>query len=580
MSSRSMFKRFKSNRSQSLTTLLLVAIILIVVNIIANSFNSHIDLTEEGRFTVTEPTKRLLKSVKDPILVRVLLDGKFPAGFKRLQASTREMLEDFHKLNDVIEYKFEDPSVIGNPEEKKKRYEEMAKDGLVPMRLRVVDDKEKTEQYIFPYAILNYHGNDVIVKLLENDVPGMNPEMALNNSIALLEYKLSNAIQKLMENHKPFILFVEGHDELKKEETADLEQTLNAFYRTGRLNLDSITMIPFKDSFNRVDVLVIAKPKTAFSEKQKFQIDQYIMQGGKVIWLIDRLNADLGAMQKSGEMIPTDYPLNIEDQLFKYGARINPNMVLDMRCAKIPLKVGASGNAPQMDMFDWYYYPLASPNDKHPVTKSLDLVWLQFPSSIDTIRTKTDVQKTILLASSKNSRTQFTPTKLNFEILRYRAEPDKFNKGFQPMAVILEGTFQSLYENRVTTEQTAVLQQLGLQFAPLSKNTKMLIVADGDIARNEYDFKQNAMLPLGYNRFVNYKFANKDFLQNTIEYMLDDKGIIAARSKEVKLRLMDKETADDNATGIRLVNILFPMLLIGLFGMLFMWRRKRRYAIG
>ena len=216
MSSRSMFKRFKSNRSQSLTTLLLVAIILIVVNIIANSFNSHIDLTEEGRFTVTEPTKRLLKSVKDPILVRVLLDGKFPAGFKRLQASTREMLEDFHKLNDVIEYKFEDPSVIGNPEEKKKRYEEMAKDGLVPMRLRVVDDKEKTEQYIFPYAILNYHGNDVVVKLLENDVPGMNPEMALNNSIALLEYKLSNAIQKLMENHKPFILFVEGHDELKE----------------------------------------------------------------------------------------------------------------------------------------------------------------------------------------------------------------------------------------------------------------------------------------------------------------------------------------------------------------------------
>ena len=574
-----MFKKFKSNRSQSLITLLLVAVILIGVNIIANTFNSHIDLTEEGRFTVTEPTKRLLKSVKDPVLVRVLLDGKFPAGFKRLQASTREMLEDFHKLNGVVEYKFEDPSVIGNPEEKKKRYEEMAKEGLVPMRLRVVDYKEKTEQFIFPYAILNYHGNDVVVKLLENDVPGMNPEMALNNSIALLEYKLSNAIQKLMDNRKPNILFVEGHDELKPEETAYLEQTLGSFYRTGRLNLDSITMIPYKDAFNRVDVLIIAKPKTAYSEKQKFQIDQYIMQGGKVIWLIDRLNADLAGMQKSGEMLPIDYPLNIEDQLFKYGARINPNLVLDMRCAKIPLKVGANGNAPQMDMFDWYYYPLASPNDKHPVTKSLDLVWLQFPASIDTIRTKTDIKKTILLASSKASRTQFTPTKLNFEILRYRAEPDKFNKGFQPMAIMLEGSFQSLYENRVTTEQTATLQQLGLAYTPLSKNTKMLVVADGDIARNEYDFKQNAMLPLGYNRFVNYKFANKDFLQNTIEYMLDDKGIIAARGKEVKLRLMDKETADENASGIRFTNILLPMLLIGLFGVVFMWRRRKRFAI-
>ncbi len=574
-----MFKYFKSNRAQSLITLLLVAVILIVINIIANNFNSHIDLTEEGRFTITQPTKQLLKSVKDPVLVRVLLDGKFPAAVKRLQSSTREMLEDFHKINSIIEYKFEDPSVEGNQEEKKKRYQEMAKAGLVPMRFRVVDDKEKTEQYIFPYAIVNYHGNEAIVKLMENEVPGMNPEASLTNSIALLEYKLANAIQKLMENHKPYILFLEGHNELKKEETADLEQTLNTFYKTARLNLDSITMIPFKDSFNRVDILVIAKPLTAFSEKQKFQIDQYVMQGGKVIWLIDRLDASLEGMQKTGEMLPTDYPLNLEDQLFKYGARINPNMILDMRCTKIPLKVGANGNAPQMDMFDWYYHPLVSANGAHPVTKSLDLVWLQFPSSIDTIRTKTDIQKTILLTSSKASRAQFTPTKLNFEILRYKAEPEKFNKGFQPLAVMLEGEFPSLYENRVTTEQTTVLQQLGLQYAPLSKKTKMLVVGDGDIARNEYDFKQNAMLPLGYNRFVNYKFANKDFLQNAIEYMLDDKGIIAARSKEVKLRLLDKEAATENATALRFANILLPLLLVGLFGFLFMWLRKRRFAV-
>jgi gliding-associated putative ABC transporter substrate-binding component GldG len=300
------------------------------------------------------------------------------------------------------------------------------------------------------------------------------------------------------------------------------------------------------------------------------------MQGGKVMWLIDRLNADLLGMQKSGEMLPTDYPLNIEDQLFKYGVRINPNMVLDLRCAKIPLKVGANT---QMELFDWFYYPLASPNDKHPVSKSVDLIWLQFPSSIDTIRTKTDIQKTILLASSKASRTQFTPTKLNFEILRYRAEPDKFNKGFQPLAVMLEGTFPSLFENRVTAEQTVMMQKLGTEYTPLSKKTKMLVVADGDIAHNEYDVKQNTMLPLGYNRFVNYKFANKEFLQNAIEYMLDDKGIIAARGKEVKLRLLDKEMAEENATLIRLVNILLPLGLVGIFGFLFMWRRKRRFAV-
>ena len=575
-----MFKNFKSNRAQSLITLALVAVIFIVVNIIANSFNSHIDLTEEGRFTLTEPTKRLVKSVKDPVLVRVLLDGKFPAGFKRLQSATRELMEDLHKINGVVEYKFEDPSVNGDDEEKKKRFQEMAKEGLVPMRLRINDDKTKTEQYIFPYAVVNYHGNDVVVKLLENEVPGMNPEMALNNSISLLEYKMANAIQKLMDNRKANILFTEGHDELKKEDTEDLEKTLSAFYKTARLNLDSITMIPFKDSFNRVDILIVAKPKTAFSEKQKFQIDQYVMQGGKVIWLIDRLNAELGGMQKTGEMLPVDYPLNIEDQLFKYGARVNPNMVLDMRCAPIVLKVGANGNAPQMDKFDWFYYPLVSPNDKHPVTKSLDLVWLQFPSSIDTIRTKTDIQKTILLTSSKNSRTQFTPTKLNFEILRYKADASKFDKGFQPLAVMLEGTFPSLFENRVTTEQATVLQKLGTEYTPLSKNTKMLVVADGDIARNDYNKSQNSAMPLGFNSIVKYKFANKDFLQNSIEYMLDDKGIIAARGKEVKLRLLDKETAEDNATLIRVVNILLPLLLVGLFGFLFLWRRKRKYAVG
>jgi ABC-2 type transport system permease protein len=571
-----MFKNFKSNRAQSLLTLALVAVILIVVNIIANSFNSHIDLTEDGRFTLTEPTKKLVGTVKDPVLVRVLLDGTFPAGFKRLQSATREMLEDLHKLNGVIEYKFEDPSVNGDDEERKRRFQEMAKEGLVPVRLSVKDDKTKTEQYIFPYAVVNYHGNDIVVKLLENEM-GVNPEMALNNSIGLLEYKFSNAVQKLMENRRANIFFTEGHGELNKDETADLEQTLSAFYKTARINLDSITMIPFKDSFNRVDVLVVAKPKTAFTEKQKFQIDNYVMQGGKVMWLIDRLNADLLGMQKSGEMLPTDYPLNLEDQLFKYGIRINPNMVLDMRCAKIPLKVGANS---QMELFDWFYYPLASPNDKHPVSKSVDLIWLQFPSSIDTIRTKTDIQKTILLASSKASRTQFTPTKLNFEILRYNADPTKFDKGFQPLAVMLEGTFPSLFENRVTAEQAALMQKLGSEYTPLSKKTKMLVVADGDIAHNEYDFKQNTMLPLGYNRFVNYKFANKEFLQNAIEYMLDDKGIIAARGKEVKLRLLDKEMADENATLIRLVNILLPLGLIGLFGFLFMWRRKRRYAVG
>jgi ABC-2 type transport system permease protein len=574
-----MFKKlFQTNRSQSFITLALVVSLALILNVLANSFTAQVDLTEEKRFSLTEPTKRQLRDLNDVVFVRCLLGSKLPAGFKRLQTETRKTLEDFKGLNGNIDFKFEDPSVGGSETERKQQYESFAKEGLVPMRLRLVNDDAKTEQYIFPYCEFNYRNNKVVVKLLENDVPNMNPELALNNSIALLEYKFSNAIQKLQSDRKPNIVFTEGHKELKPEETADLEQSLRAFYNVGRINLDSIAMIPYGNKTSQVDVLVIAKPLSGFSEKHKFQIDQYIMQGGKVMWLIDRLNADLQGMMQTGEMVPSDYPLNIEDQLFKYGCRIQPNMVLDLEATKIKLKVGKMADNVQFDDFKWWYFPVVAPSSNHPIVKSLDRVWLQFPSTVEPIKTKTEVQKTVLLASSKYSRTQFTPTRLNFEILRYPEDKTKFDKGNQPLAVMLEGQFPSLYENRVTAEQFAVLQQLGLQYAPLSKATKMLVVGDGDIARNDFDVSRGAALPLGYDRVVKYKFANKDFLLNAIEYMLDDKGIIEARGKEIKLRLMDSERAKADATFFRAVNILLPLGLVGLFGAFFLWRRRKKYA--
>jgi ABC-2 type transport system permease protein len=574
-----MFKKlFQTNRSQSFITLALVVVIALILNVLANSFTAQVDLTEEKRFSLTEPTKKQLRDLNDVVFVRCLLGSKLPAGFKRLQTETRKALEDFKSINPNIDFKFEDPSVGGSEAERKQQFESFAKDGLVPMRLRLVNDDAKTEQYIFPYCEFNYRNEKVVVKLLENDVPNMNPELALNNSIALLEYKFSNAIQKLQTNRKPNIVFTDGHKELQPEETADLENSLRAFYNVGRINLDSIAAIPFGSKENQVDILVVAKPKAAFTEKHKFQIDQYIMQGGKVMWLIDRLNADLPGMMQTGEMVPSDYPLNIEDQLFKYGCRIQPNMVLDMEASRIPLKVGAVGGAPQMDLFKWWYYPIVAPSSNHPIVKSLDRVWLQFPSTVETIKTKTEVKKTTLLASSKYSRTQFTPTRLNFEILRYPEDKSKFDKGNQPLAVMLEGEFPSLYENRVTAEQFAVLQRLGLQYAATSKATKMLVVGDGDVARNEYDTQKGATLPLGYNRFEKYKFANKDFLLNAVEYMLDDKGIIEARGKEIKLRLMDSERAKADSGFLASVNILLPLGLVGLFGAFFLWRRRKKYA--
>jgi ABC-2 type transport system permease protein len=375
------------------------------------------------------------------------------------------------------------------------------------------------------------------------------------------------------------IIFTNGHDELKKEETADLEQSLRAYYNTGRINLDSVTEIPFRDSLRRVDILVVAKPKTGFSEKHKFQIDQYIMQGGKVIWLIDRLNADLEQLSSAKEIIPTEYPLNLEDMLYKYGARIQPNMIVDLESAKIPLAVGQQGNEPQFELFKWFYHPIVAPTSNHIMVKSLDRVWFQFPSSLDTIKTKTGVKKTVVLTSSKYSRTQFAPTKVDFNMVNVPEDPTKFNNGSQPIALLLEGQFSSLYENRVTQEQYDVLKNLNLEYAPLSKTTKMLVVADGDVARNEYDASQGRLLPLGYNRFMKYKFANKDFLLNAVEYMLDDKGIIEARGKDIKLRLLDIAKKNDNKAVIMAINIILPLLLLGIFGFVFLRLRKKWYAI-
>jgi ABC-2 type transport system permease protein len=569
-----------NKRRQSLIRVGLVAVILVVVNILVSQWRGHIDLTEDKRFTLTQPTIKQLKQLKERIFVRVLLDGEFPAGFKRLQKSTKDLLRNFHELNPNIDFEFSDPNV-GSVEEINNKRKELGKDGIYPIRVNFKTNTESTEKYIYPTAVVKLGDRRAVVNLLESDAPGQNPEVSLNNSIGLLEYKFSNAIHKILTNERKNIVFLTGHDELKTEETADLEKTLKVFYNTGRFNLDSNSVIPFEDSLKgSADILVVAKPKLGFTEQQKFKLDQYVMRGGRIIWLIDRLNAALDneELMKTRKMTPVDYPLNLEDQFYKYGFRVQPNMVLDMECSRIPIVVGQSGGAPQVELSQWVYFPIVAPHSNHPIVKSLDRVNLQFPSSIDTIRTKTAVKKTIVLSSSSHSRLQFTPGEIQMEFARLKPNPTQFNKGNQPIAVMLEGDFPSLFENRVTQEMLVMLQQIRQDYKPVSKPTKMLIVADGDIARNEYDYKQQSLLPLGFNRFENYKFANKDFLLNAVEYMLDDNGIIEARSKEVKLRLLDVSRAETESNFWRALNVGLPLLLLALFGWVYLKLRKKKYG--
>lgn len=555
---------------QAITNMLLFLGIAVFVNVLAYMFYGEIDLTEEKRFTLTQPTKELLNDLDDVIYVKVLFGGDFPAGIKRLQNEVREMLQDFRGESGYIEYEFINP-YDGDTETVNGRVEELRKDGIVPVNLRIVDVDGTKEIFGYPYAIFNYGGRAFPVDFLEN-TPGVSPDENINNSVRLLEYKFAQAIAKVQKDpsRRPNILVTRGHGELIKEQTLDLERSLEQFYNVDTINLSTVTHLPTAD----VALLIVAKPRAPFSEKEKFIIDQYVMNGGKVMWLVDKLNVGLDSMRRK-DYIPLEYPLNLEDMWFKYGFRVNSDLVLDLENTKIPQIIDGQGT---MDLFPWFYHLKVTPRSDHPIVKGLNPINLFFPASIDTVRTKTPVNKTILLTSSDYSRLQLPPVRLNFEILRYDPDPAKFNKGRQPLAVLLEGQFPSLYENRVTEGMATALEQLQLSPRYTSIPTRMLVVSDGDVIKNWPRSRTGKLPPLGLNIYERQLYANKPFLINAVEYLLDDAGVIAARSKEVKLRLLDTVRARSEAGWWQTLNVILPLLFLTFFGLGFNWWRRRQYA--
>jgi len=573
-------KTKNSRRTQSLINLTLFIGIIIFLNIMANariggrSFSTYLDLTEDKRFTLTNATGGLLRNLDDVVYIKVLLEGEFPAGFKRLQTSVRELLDDFRAQSGYIEYDFEDPSK-GNLQELNARREQLAKEGVRPISLRVKETDETSTQLIYPYAQIFYKGRVSNVNLLENQVPGVPQEIVLNNSVSLLEYKLANAIQKIQSPTRPVLAFTTGHGELSPIETADLEKTLRQFYETGRLRLDSLVNIPA----NELSALIIAKPRGAFSEQDKFKIDQYVMNGGKVLWLIDKLNVDLDSLRTRPKFLPVEYDLKLDDILFKYGIRIQPNLILDVQNSRIPMATGTLGNAPQFDYLPYPYHLVVAPRSNHAIVKGLGVTNFLYASTLDTtVRTKTDVRKTVLLESSPNSRLQYIPLEMDFEFLRYDLDATKFTKPPQPVAMVLEGSFPSAFENRVSEEMLQNLRQIKVEFKTESSPNRMIVVSDGDMAKNGVNAAKQSYVPLGYNEFEKYQFANKDFIVNALEYLLDANGVIEARGKEVKLRLLDVVRARAEESKWQIINLAIPLIFLVIFGFIFNWIRKRRFA--
>lgn len=561
------------NKGSDYVNTLLVIVLLVLLNVLANYTRIKWDLTEEKRFTLSNSTQNLLNQVDDPIYVKVLLQGEFPAGFQRLREETQQTLRQFNAINPLIEYEFEDP-MNGDVQENNARKEELAKDGILPTNLRIERDNEMVDKLIYPYAVFRFGSRIQIVSLLENQGINFTDDEALNNSVSLLEYKFADAIQKIRNKRKASILFTTGRGELDIRQTADLENKLRKYYNTDRVDFDSI--VEFSPE---IDLLIMASPKNSLQTRDLFKLDQYLMKGGKMIWLIDPLDVSLDSIQKNTNYIPEPYSLNIDDLLFKYGGRVQSNLILDLECSRIPQVIGVTNGKPQLERFNYYYHPLIASDSDHPIVKNLDRVNMFFPSTIDTIKTEARIKKTFLLHSSRYSRYQLLPMRLNFEILRYEPDPSKFDKGPQPVALLLEGGFESYFRNRLSQEMEETLETIGSTFKDQSEQGKLLLVSDADFTKNLFDPNSQRISPIGYNKWEDFIFkGNEAFILNSIEYMLDEAGILASRSKDVKLRLLNNVKIEQEKMYWQILNILVPLSFLIIFGFLFTYFRNRIYG--
>jgi len=564
----------KTHKRQAMIQVLFVLAAFVLLNILSSSLHTRFDLTKEGRFTLTDATKNLLAETDDIITVRVFLEGEFPAGIKRLSNATRDILDEFRAYTgSQLQYEFVDPLDTPNVEERQAITNQLTAKGLMPRRLFDNQDGSSTNKVFFPGAIVIYRGREYPVMLLDEQ-NGQDAEAVINNSIALLEFKIANAIQKLQRSGKPQIAFLTGHGEWNGENIADISNSLAPYYILSQLDLEEFPLIP-----REVDLIIIAKPTIPFTEAEKFKIDQFIMGGGKMLWLVENLIADMDSLQTRSSFIAPSYNLNLEDMLFKYGVRINDNLVQDIRCNPIPLVVGVdpSGNAQQQKLFPWLYHPIITgANKDHPITKSLSPIAAEFVGTIDTIKQE-GVKKDILLTTSQYTKVLYTPVKVDIAIAREQPVPKQFKKPFQPVAVALEGEFESVFKNRLAFSTLEMLDTIkDFTLREKSKQTKMIVIADGDMIRNDYDRRNDRPLPLGYYKFTRETFANKDFLLNSIEWLLDNSGIIVARSKDVQLRLLDAERIKQEKNYWQIFNICIPLLMILLGGIIYgVWRRHK-----
>jgi len=552
----------------------LTIILIILVNLIAHRFYTYVDLTEDKRFTLEDATKKLVSDVDQTIFVEVLLEGQLNSGFIRLQNRCREVLDQLNNLNQNIEYSFTNTSE-GTVEEINQRREKLRQEGIFPTTVFIFEDDQRVEKLIYPYAIINYGDRRIAVNLLEPLARGENEEEAVNRSAMLLEYKLASTISKLIAKKAPIIAFTEGHGELEANQTAMLETILGRTMNTLRIQLDSVYIIN-----DEVDILIIAGPEEQLNERSQFIIDQYIMNGGNVIWLIEQFYINLDSINNNKVYVPRPVDHGLDDMFFKYGIRINRDVVLDLENTKIPQVYGMSGDRAQQQLFPWVFHPLLQGNQESSLVRNIDRVASYFPSTIEFLDSPESRNSTVLLTSSQYSRYQVYPSiNISFETLRLPQKPEAYNKSYLPVAVMIEGTFNSYFKNRVSQVMMDGLRQINMDFKESSTSSKQAFIGDADIIKNLYDPATNRISPIGFNKWEGYTYeGNEDFIINTIDYMLDDYGLIEARSKSFKLRLLDQVRLKKEKLKWQAFNIALPVALVIILGLLFTYWRRRKYT--
>lgn len=552
--------------------LLTISAIIIGASVVA-ALRIRLDLTEDKRYTLSESTKNILSSLKNDIYIQVYLDGDMTIPLKRLRRSVFDILEEFRIASGrKVDFSFINPSKGENDEQRNAMYQSLTAKGLSPTRLQA-EDKEggSSQRIIFPGMIVNYNGIEVPVNFLKINL-SLSPEQNILHSSEGLEYEIIQTIATLSADTVHRVAFLEGHGEIPEIETADITYSLARFF-----TIDRGTIAGRPGSLNDYSAVVIAGPQEEFSEADKFVIDQYIMKGGKVLWLIDEVYVSSDSLSQ-GETAALYRPLNIEDQLFRYGARINPEIVQDVSCQLIRLKVTGSGGSPQFVPVPWIYYPLLAPSAKHPVTRNINKVKGEFVNYIDTVGLDTAIKKQVLLSTSNYSRTISPPALISLSEAERLPHQDEFTKSGLTVALLLEGIFPSAFKNRMIsgfmTEKTEpVINQ--------SERTRMIVIADADIIRNgvRRTGTSEMPLPLGQDRYSGEIYGNTDFIVNCLNYLVDDRDLMQLRSRELKIRLLDKSRIRQERLKWQIINILGPVVMVIAAGMVYGYLRKRRYTV-